>query len=160
MPGPQVKMMVMNRNLTHASRLGHSIRFEKNVPVAVPLILLSEVMAIGAIPADGEVPVEPEVIARKAPESQPERDAMIRKAMERIVQNNNSVEFTTAGIPHTRVIINEVGFEVTTKERDRVWQTMQEEKLSAQLEAEAVSRKVADDARKAEAAEAKAAARK
>jgi len=141
MVGPQTKKMTLNRNYTLVTRFGHTIRFEKDVPQDVPLILVAEAMQIGALPSDGEVPLEPEAQKRYIPQSQPERDEAIRKAMTEIVSKNVTTEFTTAGIPHSKAIGALVGFEVTARERDRNWQAMQEEKLLAEIEAEQASKR-------------------
>jgi hypothetical protein len=135
-----MKKMVLNRNLTHASTLGHTIRFVKDQPVDVPLVMLSEVMAFGAMPVDGEVPFAEEAPKKYIPQSPAEREPLIRKALEALVAENAPGTFTTAGIPHVKAISTMVGFEVLSKERDKVWQQIQEDKLAAQLEFETQQR--------------------
>lgn len=148
MAGPQLKKMTLNRNLTFASTLGHTIRFIKDEPVDVPLSLVPEIMAIGGLPVDGQVPFSEEIPTKKIPQSPGEREPLIKKAIEAIVAENQPGTFTTAGIPHIKAISTVVGFEVLTKERDRVWQQIQEDKMASQLEFETQQR----ESKKAKAA--------
>ena len=74
-------LYILNRDHVHRSIHGHSIGFEKGVPVHVPPGPIErEVIAIGAEPVDGE---GPEMGTAPQPEAltQEEREAMIMEGV-------------------------------------------------------------------------------
>lgn len=127
--------MVLNRNYTMASTLGHTIQFKRNVPTHVPAILRSQAIAIGAVPADGSDPNvlqdEPQVSA--APADPMERIDAVRKAIELIVRRNERGDFTAAGIPTTVAVSQAAGWKVQAREIAHEWQARGEREFNAEM---------------------------
>ena len=128
-----VTMMVLNRNFTHTSVYGHSIRFTKDVPVAVPNVIVREVVAIGALRADGEdaIKAAKEDVSH-VPQGIAERTDAILEVIEEMTELNDRDEFTGTGLPKLAVLSKKVGFKVDKTELNRV---MTERATRAQLEA-------------------------
>ena len=127
-----ITMMVLNRNFTHTSLYGHSIRFEKDKPVAVPNVVVREVVAIGALRADGEDAIKaPKDDAAYIPQDIAERNDAILEVIEEMTELNDRDDFTGTGTPKLAVLSKKVGFRVDTTELNRV---LAERATRAQLE--------------------------
>lgn len=113
--------MKLNRNHTHASLYGHTIRFVKDEPIEVPAMLFPELLAIGAEFADGEgLAAEPE---REDNEPHPdERADLVLKAALAIAERNDNDDFTASGTPKVEAVTSTAGFKVTGKEVAAAWQ--------------------------------------
>ncbi|MGH2626743.1 MAG: hypothetical protein ACRDHY_08855 [Anaerolineales bacterium] len=114
--------MVMQRNFTVRSTKGHTIAFEKGVPVYVVPEMIEEVMTFGAIPVEGEVlPVHEEPTEAPPPEGLA-REQAILDAIAKLVKANKRNDFGASGRPKYTAITKLVGFDVVERERDTVWE--------------------------------------
>ncbi len=116
---------IMNRNVTIASTLGHSIAFEKNVPTFVPPAMHQEVVGKGAVPVDGEVQFDDmKSEVNNAPADGAERAEMIKMVLADMKERNVNEEFTAGGSPKVKVVSTQAGFEVTAAEVADLWNAM------------------------------------
>lgn len=112
----------LNRDLVHASRLGHAVEFKKGEPTFVPLALHTEVMALGAEP-DEEIAETP--VANPNEPTDPEaRYAALVAAFEAITLRNVREDFGGSGVPHLQPLSQILGWTVDAKERDIAWARM------------------------------------
>lgn len=113
--------LVTNRDVRVSSTKGHTVHFKKGEPCDVPDIILNECLAVGAIPADGEaLPEEEVVVATPAPEGAARQDSILT-AMRVMQARNDRGDFTAAGLPNTKVLMKETGFEVKANEIPALW---------------------------------------
>lgn len=114
--------LVMNRNTTVSSTSGHAIRFEKGVPVNVPAMLVSECMAKGAIPDEGEkVPVPEEVKKDVPPPMGAERVDIVEMAFDEMVAKNARGSFSANGVPKADDLRNLLDFPIDGNEIKALW---------------------------------------
>lgn len=127
--------MVLNRNYTMATTLGHTIQFKRGVPTHVPSVLRSQAIAIGAIPADGSDPdvLQDEAQPNAAPADPMDRIDAVRRAIESIVRRNERLDFTAAGIPTVAAVSQAAGWKVQAREIAHEWQARGERALEAEL---------------------------
>lgn len=116
------RKMTLNRNHTHTSLLGHSIRFEKGVPTNVPPPLFGEILGIGGEFADGEGLPVAQTAENPEPIDQVQRDEVILAAVNKIAEINDNKEFNAAGAPKETAVSKRVGFEVSKKDVAKAWQ--------------------------------------
>lgn len=116
------RKMTLNRNHVLTSLLGHSIRFEKGVPVDVPPVLYAEVLAIGGEFADGEGLAAPVTIGTVEPVDPVERAAVIFQACLAIAEKNDNRDFTASGAPKPDAVSAAVSFKVSAKDVAKAWQ--------------------------------------
>jgi hypothetical protein len=123
---------VLNRTYTHRSLHGHIVNFVKGQPVYVPPILEKEVTAFGAEPVAGEKVkmLEDDVVLPVAPEGV-DREQQLLAAFTQLEARNQRGDFTAQGRPNTKVLKELVGFEVETRERDKIWETFMAAKAEA-----------------------------
>lgn len=96
-----------------SSTCGLSVSFKAGVPQLTPPAMYQEVLAAGGIP-EGEIPLEPK-------QTDEDREALLFAAFEDIVKRNDPKDFTAGGMPHSAVVSEKVGFQLTAKERDVAW---------------------------------------
>jgi len=117
----------LHRNHVLRTTKGLSVRFKKGESVWVPPALSHDAVSIGAVPVDEEV----DVIEPETPEpvilSPEEREAKIRGAIETMLKRNQRNDFTASGHPDARKMKSLTGFDVDTRERDKVWLQYQKE---------------------------------
>lgn len=125
-----VVKMVMGRNFTLRTTLGHSIRFRKDEPVNVPVIIAETAAQYGAVRVDGqEVFAEP--VAKPAQPVDPaKRMKDIRAAIEAIVEKNNVDDFTAGGTPKVSAVSRETSYKVDHREVTTAWADRNEELLN------------------------------
>ena len=123
----------LNRTLTHISRdTGLSIHFEKGVVRPVHVILIKEVLALGAermddeqgaglAEDDGPIVGEP---------TGPEREELIFAAFDELVERNDSKDFAASGMPKANAMKRSLGFTLDTPELTRTWMLFQARKSS------------------------------
>lgn len=112
----------LNRDLVHASRLGHSIEFKKGEATFVPPALYAEVLALGA-ESDDALPEAP--VANPNEPTDPEaRYAALVAAFEAITLRNVREDFAGSGTPHLQPLSQILGWTVDAKERDIAWARM------------------------------------
>jgi hypothetical protein len=127
--------MVLNRNYTLASTLGHVLTFKKDKPMPVPPIMVHACAQIGAVRVDGkEVFDEPES-AEPQPVDPAQRQIAVRKAVESIVDKNERDDFTAGGSPKVSAVSRETGFKVDMTEVRKAWQA-RNERLASNDDAE------------------------
>lgn len=122
------------RNITIASTLGHAIEFKKNIPTHVPRAMIEEVMEKGVLPCneDGSIidaddeeavaalmPEAPKIVIR--PKDQTEVNEKILDVMKQIVERNDPLDFTGAGMPSAKKIAQTLGWSVDTKDVRALW---------------------------------------
>lgn len=123
--------MVMHRNFTLNSDLGHVIGFKKGEPVGVPPILVAEAMRYGAemvTPTEKEKYVAETKKAPRAPTDPVERKNIIMGKMREMMVRNQRGDFNASGLPSNRVLERMLGegWEIHVKERDAIWGDLQE----------------------------------
>ena len=110
------------RKMTVSSLSGRSISFEKGVPKSAPPQMHAELIALGIVPAE-EIPEPEETSGPKEPTVPHEREAALFIAFNKIVLRNRREDFTAVGIPHSAVLVKELGWSgLGAKERDTSWQ--------------------------------------
>ena len=118
------EMYVANRDVTVTSTTGHTIRFTKDVPQAVPFDIRRACLEHGVLPVDGTPPVIEDGAPPpppKTPMSLGERDELILEAVKDMMEAKKRSDFTAAGLPRVDQISKILGFEINPAERDRVW---------------------------------------
>ena len=116
-------LMVLNRRANLASVHGHIISFFKDKPVAVPPILMREVVNMGAVPFDKSVDVTEEIAEEHAgqPVDPSERLEDIREVIEVMVDENLRGDFTASSTPKVAVVSERVGYKVDGSEVKKAW---------------------------------------
>ena len=117
----------LHRDYTHRSTLG-VISFEEDVPTHVPPHMEKEVIAIGAVRADGETPKVLEQ-DKKLPDVPlgDDREAEIKAAFDLLIERNDSNDFTGQGVPTVKAVEKIVGFDVDRKELVELWAAIKAE---------------------------------
>jgi len=123
--------LVLNRNHTLSTLMGHTVTFKKGEPTFVPPAAYAAAIAIGAMPADGS---DPNVIEdkpdSKAPADPAQRGPLILAVIEKLVAKNDRKDFTAAGSPAVKAVERELGFDVDAREVSAAWQEMHEKKAA------------------------------
>ncbi len=119
-------MMKLNRKHVLRSTLGHTIIFEKGVPVGVPDELIGRAVELGAEPVDAkelkkinalrDAEIEDEEASGSA--TGEARVAAIQTAFEKIIKRNRPADFMASGNVHTAALAEELGYRVEARERD------------------------------------------
>jgi hypothetical protein len=118
--------MVMNRDITVSGLSGHAIRFQKNIPTHVPPEMMEDVMAKGAIPAEGqEMPEVEEVKPVTVPVGIRRKDILFQE-FDKMVAENNRNDFNAHGVPKSTVVKTNVGFHVDSIEIRDLWNDYKE----------------------------------
>lgn len=125
----ELPKLVLNRDYTLNTKLGHSVFFKKGEPTVVSKLVYAEAIAIGALPVDG---ADPNVIADSVPSKEPvdpaERAPQIKAAIELLVERNARNDFTASGAPTAVAVSEAVGYKVQAKEIAAVWQAIADAK--------------------------------
>ena len=125
--------MVLDRNYTVRSTLGHMITFKKDVPITVPSVMVRSCAEVGAKRVDGgDAFVAPKATERPAQPIDPgQRMDDVRAAIERIVERNDVSDFTAGGTPKTPAVTSEAGYKIDHTEVIRAWKQRNEELAEA-----------------------------
>lgn len=117
----------LHRDFTHRSTLG-VISFEEGVPTHVPPHMEKEVIAIGAVRAEGDTPkvLEPETKLPEIPVGD-DRESEIKAAFDLLIERNDSNDFTGQGVPTVKAVEKIVGFDVDRKELVELWAAIKAE---------------------------------
>lgn len=109
------------RNMTVASLSGRTVTFVKGTPKYAPPQMHAELIAVGVVPteeipepAPSSDPVEPTIPA--------DRETALFAAFEKIALRNKREAFTANGTPHMAALAKELGWNVSDKERNSMWQ--------------------------------------
>lgn len=124
--------MVMHRNRVVRTLSGHSIAFEKGVPITVPDLAVKECIQVGAIAVDGELPDEvhedlgDEKKIVDIPADPTERKNRILKLFKEMQKNQEGhrSHFTAAGRPRSNYVSLTLGYDVAAQEIEDIWQEM------------------------------------
>jgi hypothetical protein len=124
--------MVMNRDVTVSGLSGHAIKFRKGIPTHVPPEMMEDVMAKGAIPAEGESLPEVKEEPRKDIPIGPRRKAVFFEQFEKMIAENNRDDFNAFGVPKALVIKRELGFQVDSQEVKAMWSEFKSQQGSSE----------------------------
>jgi hypothetical protein len=126
---PQMKM---NRNWVVATKRGHTVRFEKGVPVGVPddTTVVEACLAAGAEYVNpNQAPVLPDMsqpVAPAALTAAQRRDKVFAVFREMVAnQAQHRDNFTAYGRPSAKYITSAVGFDVPAKDVEAHWAAFQ-----------------------------------
>lgn len=115
--------MISLRALRLATKTGHVIRFEANTPRAVPDSAVQEAMAAGCAPANPQdAPFLDDLSRTKVEFHGDLRRSTIFLALTSIAEKNNAKEFDGGGTPKVEVVSARLGYEVTRKEVNDLYQ--------------------------------------
>lgn len=125
--------MIMNRNFTLDTNLGHRIRFVKGEKIGVPKDCEKLALSFGAehvVSEDREaaLPVEPKEVV--IPEGD-DRETTIFNAFAVMEERNEREDFNAAGAPNIAPLSAIVGFKVDKGERVKLWNDYQARKAEA-----------------------------
>jgi hypothetical protein len=127
--------MVLNRNYTLRTTLGHTLGFEKGKPLSVPSICVEAALQIGAEPVSesDQKDVDKELSKHDQKEKSPElqgaeRRGKIKEILEIIAARNRRDDFMASNKPHLKVVQAELEFTVTAAERDEIWDEVVKER--------------------------------
>lgn len=127
-------MLVLGRNHTLMTTMGHSIAFKKGVPTYVPPALYSQALAIGALAPEGEELIEAPQEKAAEPTDPGERAALVSATIEKLVAKNRREDFTAAGSPTVGAVSAALGFKVHSREIAAAWQGYFDKKANAEDE--------------------------
>lgn len=123
--------MVMDRNYTVRSTLGHIITFKKGEPTLVVASMVRSCAEVGARRVDGEEaikPVEEEDVAQAQQAVDPgQRMDDVRAAIDKLVEKNDVDDFTAGGSPKVASVSEVVGYKIDRTEVARAWKQRNEE---------------------------------
>lgn len=114
-------MYVSHRDVYVSTTKGFSYGFKKGVPMYVVPECRADVIAHGVLPVDGDMPLQEEVRKASPDPVGEERKNLILAAMAELAQENNSSNFSAAGVPKTNALKRVCGFGVDMTERDKLW---------------------------------------
>lgn len=121
-------VMVLSRNYTLSSTLGHVLTFEKDKPMSIPPVMVRSCAELGAVRVDG---VDPFEVVEEEKETQPVdpgiRLEQIRVAIDTLCERNARDDFTAANTPKVAAVSEEVGYKVDRTEVSKAWQIRNEE---------------------------------
>lgn len=126
--GATVKM-VLDRNHTVRSTLGHMITFKKDEPVSVPSLMVRSCAEIGAKRVDKKDALKPEAEQQKPtqPIDPGQRLEEVRAAIGAIVERNDVDDFTAGGTPKVKAVTKQAGYKIDQTEVNRAWKQRNEE---------------------------------
>lgn len=125
--------MVLNRNHTISTTLGHVVRFRKGEETDVPKEVVSLALSIGAelLDAAALADVQPvEEVKAALPEGD-ERETAIFKAIATLEERNEREDFSGSGAPNLDALKGLLGFKVDKVERNNLWNRYQEMKAES-----------------------------
>ena len=125
--------MVLDRNYTVRSTLGHMITFKKDVSIAIPAVMVRSCAEAGAKRVDGgDAFVAPKATEQPTQPIDPgQRMDDVRAAIEQMVERNDVNDFTAGGSPKTSAVTAEVGYKIDRNEVARAWKQRNEELAEA-----------------------------
>jgi hypothetical protein len=131
-------MMKLHRRYRLATTKGHAVQFEPDVPVYVPPAIVSDAVAIGAVPVDGEVDVTPQDPPKRnaGPADAADRERALIDVFARLVAANERRAFTAGGVPTAAAVEDLTGFEVSRREINDAWTKRAEYIANGTLDAE------------------------
>ena len=119
--------MVMGRDFVLRTTLGHSVRFKKDEPVNVPLIIEETAAQYGAIRVDGQESFKEPEERPAQPVDPAKRMKDVRAAIEKLVEKNKATDFTAGGTPKVAAVSKAAGYKIDQVEVARAWTKRGEE---------------------------------
>ena len=112
--------MTLQRNYALSTTKGHSVNFKKGEKTWVPTAIVSDALAIGAVP---ETPIDvlPEE-AQKVVVTDAKRKEAVFAAFEKLVLRAGRGDFSASGQPHPKKLEEILGFGMPQREREILWQ--------------------------------------
>lgn len=115
--------MISLRTFRLATTRGHVIHFQAKKPKFVPDEIAAEAMAAGCVPTkDADAPFIDDLSRSKVEFQGDIRRSVLLLAVDVLAKENDSKNFSGAGIPKIKVLSDRLGFDVTTSEVTAVWQ--------------------------------------
>src|SRR5210317_1662944 len=111
----------LHRNHLLRTTKGFTIKFEANKPVYVPPVAVPDAVAIGAQPIGQDVEVLPDEKPVEVPLTITQRKERMFEAFKTLMARNERNDFTASGSPNAKKVAAMVGFEVSTNERNSLW---------------------------------------
>jgi hypothetical protein len=110
----------LNRNYALSTTKGHSINFKKGEKTWVPQAIITEALAIGAVP---ETPIDvlPPEEQKLAALTTDERKQKMFAAFEKLILRSGRSDFSASGHPNPKRLEEITGFETDQKEREALW---------------------------------------
>ena len=118
--------MISLQTFTLRSLTGHTRAVKARVPIDIPDVCVEEAMARGMVPVhEAGIPLEhsshPKPKAT-APTGTERETLILRKIEEFITRSKTETGlFTGSGAPNAKLMGQELGFQISTKERNQVW---------------------------------------
>jgi hypothetical protein len=110
----------LKRNYLLSTTKGHSVNFKKGERTWVPQGILTEALAIGAVPEEPVDPLTPEQVEMQALTTD-QRKEKVFAAYEKLMLRAQRGDFSASGQPSQKKVEEIVGFEMDAKERDALW---------------------------------------
>jgi hypothetical protein len=124
--------MVLNRDFSLSSTLGHVLTFKKDEPMTIPPIMVRACAEIGATRVDG---IDAFQVVEEEKDAQPVdpgiRLEQVRAAIDVICERNGRNDFTAANTPKVSAVSEEVGYKVDRNEVSKAWAQRNEELAEA-----------------------------
>lgn len=128
-------LMTCPRHYTLRTRTGHVIKFEPDVPTFVPDSVVHEALAVNILPVEGAVTPDFEDSATAPPRVDIGgllRDALVLRAIDELVRENDSNNFDAGGRPKVATINALSGLALNANERAKYWDQYREMKSTGQ----------------------------
>jgi hypothetical protein len=110
----------LKRNYMLSTTKGHSVNFKKGERTWVPQSIITEALAIGAVPEEPIDPLTPEQEEMQMLTTD-ERKKKVFEAYDKLLLRAQRGDFSASGQPNQKKVEEIVGFELDTKERDALW---------------------------------------
>lgn len=120
----------LNRDFVLVTEEGPSFRFKKGEPVLIPKRYVSKVVEIGAEAVDSDASdADAEVRAEMEREAAADAQRLdrLRDVLGKMIERNNSGDFTAGGKPNKKKVELMFGGEVSDKEVAAVFEQMKQE---------------------------------
>lgn len=121
---------ILQRDQQVRSTSGYAVVFEKGVPTPVHPVMIAEVIAIGAIRVDDSQVAhvqDPKVVI---PGTGEDLEKDVRAAIDALVEQNVSSDFTASGAPKLAAVIKLVGYPVDKNDLAVAWQKRADEQAA------------------------------
>lgn len=111
---------ILNRNYALSTTKGHSVNFKKGEKTWVPQGIVTEALAIGAIPEKPIDVLSPEEAALREMTTE-DRQKKVFEAFEKLLLRGARGDFAANGQPAHKKVEEIAGFDLEIKEREALW---------------------------------------